>query len=191
MHPIKNLSRVPKLVALSKDLRIKQLDQSDAEALFLLTEQNRSYLKRWLPWFNTCMNLNDTLNFIANANDEADKNSRLVFGIFFKEKISGMISFNTIDVSSGQAEIGYWIGEALQRLGLITCACAKLVDIGFTQLGLKLIAIRCGIENTKSQNVPMRLGFKKSDTILEKENVHGIYIDLLLYTIQRDQWHNR
>ncbi|WP_369127116.1 GNAT family N-acetyltransferase, partial [Candidatus Cardinium sp. cBcalN2] len=60
--------------------------------------------------------------------------------------------------------MGYWIGEAFQGLGIVTSACAKLVAIGFHQLALNVIAIRCAIDNRKSQNIPIRLGFKKSDS---------------------------
>lgn len=167
---------------------IKQLDSSHTEALFSLTEANRSYLKKWLPWVDLCISQSDTLDFITIANEALCNNSRLVFGIFFKEKIAGMISFNTIDLSNGTAEIGYWIGEAFQGLGLVTLACAKLVDIGFKQLGLQDIAIKCATHNTKSQNIPMRLGFKKGEHVLKNENVHGMYMDLIEYTIQRDQY---
>lgn len=191
MNGINNLSKVSKSVALNSDSIIKQLDKSHVEALFALTDQNRSYLKRWLPWVDSCISQSDTLNFITSANDALLKNSRLTFGILYKGKISGTISFNTIDLSDGKAEIGYWIGEAFQGLGLVTHACSKLVDIGFKLLDLESISIVCAIKNTKSQNIPIRLGFKKTDTVLKRENAYGMHIDHMVYTIRRDQWHNR
>ncbi|WP_250238004.1 GNAT family N-acetyltransferase [Cardinium endosymbiont of Oedothorax gibbosus] len=174
MNGIKNLSKVPKSVALNRDLMMKQLNKSHTEVLFALTDQNRSYLNRWLPWVDSCISQSDTLNFITSANHGLLKNSGLTFGIFYKGKISGMISFNTIDLSDGKGEIGYLIGEAFQGLGLVTRACSKLIDIGFNQLDLKGHFIRCAIKNTKSQSIPIRLGFKKTEHVPKKEKSYQV-----------------
>lgn len=187
MHAINNLSKVPKLVVLTKDLMIKQLDGSHTEALCTLIDQNRSYLTKWLPWLSSCISQSDVLNFITGANDTPYKDSKLPFVVFYKEEIAGIINFNRMDLSSGKAEMGVWIGEAFQGLGLVTCAGSKLIEIGFKQLDLQEISVRCAVNNINSQSIPIRLGFKKTDTV--KENIYGVYMDVIVYTMQRDQWH--
>ncbi len=190
MRSSKGLSKIPKSVVLHAGLILKQLDGSDTEDLFSLTNNNRAYLQKWLPWVDTCISQSDALNFITSTHNALWENSRLTFGIFYKGKIAGVIGFNRVDLSSGQAEIGYWIGEAFQGLGMVTSACTKLLAIGFHQLALNSISIKCAIDNGKSQNIPIRLGFEKSDHVLKEENVQGIYMDIIVYTMQRNQWEN-
>ncbi|TDG95761.1 GNAT family N-acetyltransferase [Cardinium endosymbiont of Culicoides punctatus] len=186
---VKSLSEVPRLVEITSDLSIQQLNESHAAELFSLTDKNRVYLKKWLPWLDTCTQESDTLNFIMRTKDAVVENSGLTFGIFYKRKIAGTISLNQIDWSDRKTDIGYWIGETFQGLGLATLACAKLVDIGFQQCNLKKISISCALENYKSQRIPIRLGFKETENVSKKENLHGTYVDHIVYTIDRDEIH--
>ncbi|WP_162534175.1 GNAT family N-acetyltransferase [Candidatus Cardinium hertigii] len=184
----KTLSAVPKSVKLTPDLVIKQLDESHTKELFSLTDRNRSYLKKWLPWLNSCTRESDTLHFIISTKDALSQHTGLTFGIFYKCSIAGSISFNQINWSDGRADIGYWIGEAFQGSGLVTLACSKLIDIGFKQFDLKKISISCALENTRSKNIPMRLGFKKTEIVPKKENLYGSYVDCIVYTMHKDEW---
>lgn len=52
---------MPKSIELTSDLVIKQLNESHTKELFSLTDSNRSYLKRWLPWLDSCTRESDTL----------------------------------------------------------------------------------------------------------------------------------
>ncbi|MCT4696911.1 GNAT family N-acetyltransferase [Candidatus Cardinium sp. TP] len=70
-------------------------------------------------------------------------------------------------------------------------ACSKLIEIGFKALDLEVIAIRCAVENIQSQKIPTRLGLKKPNVVLKKENMHGTHMDIVVYTIQKDQWLNQ
>ncbi|MDD9139490.1 MAG: GNAT family N-acetyltransferase [Candidatus Cardinium sp.] len=184
----KSLSAVPKSVKLTPDLVIKQLDESHTKELFSLTDRNRSYLKKWLPWLDSCTRESDTLYFIISTKDALSKHTGVTFGIFYKCSIAGSISFNQINWLDGRADIGYWIGEAFQGSGLVTLACSKLIDIGFKLLNLKKMSISCALENTKSRNIPMRLGFKETKIVPKKENLYGRYVDHIIYTIHKDAY---
>ncbi|MCT4696910.1 MAG: hypothetical protein V3581_00045 [Candidatus Cardinium sp.] len=86
---------------------IKQLDKSHEAALFSLIDENRSYLKKWLPWWvDGCTRQSDALHFITSAKDTLEKGTKFMFGIFYKEEMSGIINFNKIDASHDQLVIG-------------------------------------------------------------------------------------
>lgn len=45
---------------IEKDLRIALTVPPSAEQLFALTDQNREYLKVWLPWLDSVQEVDDT-----------------------------------------------------------------------------------------------------------------------------------
>lgn len=49
------------------DLELRLLEERHAEELFALTDQNRAYLREWLPWLDNNRSLSDTKEFIKNA----------------------------------------------------------------------------------------------------------------------------
>ncbi|KAI1726085.1 acetyltransferase (GNAT) domain-containing protein [Ditylenchus destructor] len=177
------LNDIPSQREISNELLLRTFDDSDTHVLFSLTDKNRAYLRKWLPWLDNCTKEEDTLQYI-NTNKEARlQNKSLVFGIFYKGMIAGVVGFNTVDLTAQNAEIGYWIGEEFQGFGLITKCCAELIKIGFNELGLQEIRICCAAENTKSRAVPIRLGFTEDSILPENENLYGTFVDRVVYKL--------
>ena len=51
---------------IDESLQLKQLDLSQAERLFELTEQDRDYLSQWLPWPEHTKSIEDSREFIES-----------------------------------------------------------------------------------------------------------------------------
>lgn len=154
-----------------------------ADELFSLTDKNRDFLKNWLPWLNSTKTKEDTEKFITLQLEKFSKAEAMHQCIFYKEKLVGVLGFNSIE--DGIGVIGYWLDIEYNGLGIMTKCIKDLISIGFEYFNLEKIEIRCAIHNTKSQAIPKRLGFKEEKYLIDAEKLNGIYYNQIIYSITK------
>ena len=172
------------------DSELELLNESHADELFTLIEENRQYLKQWLPWLDNNRYLQNTIDFIRITKIQYDRNETVQFALIFKGIIAGIVGFHRIDWMNRSTSIGYWIGEQYQGCGLVTKSCKKVLDHSFGRMGLNRIEIRCATENTKSRAIPERLGFKEEGLIRDAEWLYDHYVDHIVYGMLEPDWAN-
>jgi ribosomal-protein-serine acetyltransferase len=173
---------------LSDDLELQLLEDRHSEDLFDLVDQNRPLLRQWLPWVDTNVTVGDTRNFIKNALDHFANDAGLVAGIWYQNRIIGVIGFNSIDWQNRIAHIGYWLDAAHQGNGFVTRACRALIDYAFDELELNRIEIHCAVGNSKSRAVPERLGFSQEGLVRHAEWLYDRFVDHAIYGILASDW---
>lgn len=162
-----------------------------ADELFALTNKNRAFLSRWLPWLDTVKEPDDTRRFIRTQLARFARSEALHETIFYEKRIAGVLGYNLIDNDNGVGHAGYWLGEEFTGRGIMTLAVRDLIDLGFEYLGLQKVEIRCAVENRKSRAIPERLGFQQEGVIRRGEKVGGKYLDYALYGLLRDERTNQ
>jgi len=162
-----------------------------AEALHQLVNQNRDFLKDWLPWLDDNTKPKDTEEFIKSAASQMAEGRGLTCLIFFQDNLVGTVSYNTIEPSTRTGSIGYWLDKDHNGKGIMTKCVEKLIEIGFRELALKKVEIRCAVGNTKSRSIPERLGLKEEGAIRNAENLYGRYVDHVVYGLLKDEWKPR
>ena len=172
------------------DTQLRLLEGREAPLLFALTEQNRSYLRNWLPWLETHTQLEDTLRFIEGARERYANRESAELGIIHRDHLIGMIGFNLIDWESHRGEMGYWLDESHQGQGIVHSACIGLINFAFFQLGLNRLEIRCATLNARSRRVPERLGFICEGTMRQAEWLYDHYVDHALYALLKEDWND-
>lgn len=182
-----SLVQLPNTQIITEYLSLKQLEQQDATQLFKLTDDNRNYLRQWLPWLDSCTQEIDSLNFITKSNRDIIDNKALIYGIFYNINIVGVISFHQIDWFDKSAKIGYWIGEDFQGQGLVTTACKELISIGFDKLKFRSLFLECNVDNIPSQSVAIRLGFQLDKTVSQAMNLYGRDVDHYLHVLRNSR----
>jgi len=164
------------------------LKERHAEELFVLMNQNRKYLREWLPWLDTNKSLDDTEEFIKGSLEQFANNSGFQSGIWFRGRLAGVIGYHKIDWVNRATSIGYWLGASFQGKGLMTNACRVLVDYAFNEFGLNRVEIRCAVENKKSRAIPERLGFKQEGVIRQAEWLYDRFVDHVVYGMLAGEW---
>src|ERR1700757_4366685 len=124
------------------DTELRLLKERHTEELFALMDQNRKYLREWLPWLDDNKSPADTKEFIKSSLEQFMSNSGFQMGIWFQGKLSGVIGYHKIDWINRTTSIGYWLGASFQGRGLVTKACRALVDYAFSELRLNRMEIR-------------------------------------------------
>jgi ribosomal-protein-serine acetyltransferase len=173
---------------LDDELELRLLEERHAEAVFAVVDQNRQYLREWLPWLDVSVSADDTRSFIKKSLGEFANGEGLVAGIWDNGQVIGAISYNFIDRQNRVAHIGYWLAAGHQGRGVMTRACRAMVDYAFSELGLNRIEIRCATGNTKSCAIPQRLGFKQEGVQREAEWLYDRFVDLVVYGMLASEW---
>ncbi|TFG77281.1 MAG: N-acetyltransferase [Thermodesulfobacteriales bacterium] len=169
---------------------LELISQSRADELFDLIEDNREYLKEWLPWLDNNRYFQNTIDFIKISQIQYERNETVQFALMYKGKVAGVVGYHRIDWLNRSTSIGYWLGEQYQGKGLIAKSCSKVLDYSFGRMGLNRIEIRCATENLKSRAIPKRLGFKEEGLIREAEWLYDHFVDHVVYGMLESEWLN-
>ena len=172
------------------NLIMRSLTKSDAQKVFTTVDNNRTYLREWLPWVDATGSPTVTENVIAEWAAEYENKTDVVLGIFEQGEYIGNIGLHRIKSADNSGMIGYWLTASHQGRGIITDCVRALVSFGFHTLELNRIYIYCASANKKSRAIPERLGFVQEGVLQDGEYVNGTYYDRIVYSMVRRNWDN-
>jgi ribosomal-protein-serine acetyltransferase len=176
----------PVLKSEAIELRTSRVD--DAPALYALTKRNETFFRQWLPWLDSTRTEDDTKKHIERFLKAFEEGTGALFTIYFEGAIVGLISFNSISKTNKNASIGYWLDQASQGKGIVTKACALLIEYGFHEIQLHRIELRCAVHNEKSCAIPKRLGFVHEGVLRDAEWLYDHFVDLNLFSLLSTDW---
>jgi ribosomal-protein-serine acetyltransferase len=177
--------------SIGNDTELALLEARHAEEVFRLIDRDRAHLRQWLPWVDSTSAVDDTQEFIRRSLEQYAKGEGVVAGIWQQGRLAGVVSFIGINPGCRSAMIGYWLGTEYEGKGIMTRACKALIDYGFSELSLNRIVIRAATENSRSQAVPQRLGFTREGVERQAEWLNDHFLDMIVYSMLRSEWHNR
>ena len=169
-------------LCVDEQITLRTFTLEDADELFELADNNRTYLSAWLRWVDRVHSTDDAISFIQTALSGRAAGTRLGFGIRYNNVLVGSIEFVYIDKSNRQAAIGYWVSRNFQGRGIITRACRFLTTYAFTNLHLHRVEIRCATDNTKSRAIPERLGFIQEGVLRDAQWLRDHFVDIASYS---------
>jgi ribosomal-protein-serine acetyltransferase len=181
---------------LAQRYELRLLQRDDAAQMFALTDANRDYLRKWLPWLDTIEGVNDTQNFIEHTRQQAIDRAGFVVAIWElggaerieKDRILGVIGLNKIEWQNRIGYIGYWLAESDRGHGIMTGACRILIEYAFLRLNLNRLVIACASENQRSRSIPMRLGFSHEGVARDAEWLYDRFVDHEIYALLLREW---
>ena len=180
--------RYPSALRVDENIELRLVGERDASRIFELTDRNRQYLRKWLPWVDGTQTAADTMAFIERAMEQVRQGQGFHACIEYRGDLAGVIGHVYLDPVNRRTEIGYWLGEEFQGRGIMTRACRRLVDQAFESLGLNRVVIRVAVENRKSRAIPERLGFVQEGVLREVVWQNDAFADLVMYAILRREW---
>ena len=126
--------------------------------------------------------------YIQYCMDLYDQRQEISFVILYGQTIVGRIGLHHINQQNKSAAIGYWLNRDMEGEGIISRSCRQIIDLAFNELGLNRIEIKAAVENTKSQAIPQRLGFQREGILRKSELVNGIFLDLVVFSMLKEEW---
>ncbi|MCB9033338.1 MAG: GNAT family N-acetyltransferase [Chitinophagales bacterium] len=170
-------------IHINDNLVLKSVQLQDASAVFNLIENSRVTLSEWLPWVKHTNTIDDVQNYFLSCINRLENNNGFDLCIHYNNSIVGLIGLHKIDHQNKLTSIGYWLDNEYHGKGIMTKAVDALCNYCFNELQLNRIEIACATENTKSQNIPKRLGFTLEGTLRQRELLNGKFIDHYLFAL--------
>lgn len=182
------VTRHPARIRVDEEIELRTVREQDAPALFALTDQNREYLRRWLPWVDDTRSAGDTLAFIKSSQEQLRRNDGFQVSVWHRGQLAGVLGFHYWDWTNRKTEIGYWLAAPFQGKGIMTRACRTLVDYAFGKLEFNRVEIRAAAGNDRSQALPERLGFRQEGVLRGAERTAAGPTDQVVYGLLRSDW---
>ena len=175
-------------IIVDENISLEFLEIIHAESLYNLVNDNRTYLREWLPWVDQMQSVANFEQYITNCKKQAADQADFGYSIIIDKNIVGRIGMHHINQQNKIGEIGYWLAGSLQGRGIISKCCKALIHHSFTALALNRIEIKCAVGNDKSKAVIEKLGFKQEGILRQAEWLNGKFVDLYLYAMLREDW---
>lgn len=134
------------------------------------------------------------LQDIHKFNEEFQAGVGAYFAIALRESpdaLIGCILLKLIDRRDEQGELGYWIDEAESGKGYVTEAGRAVLDYGFNVAGLHRISACHMTRNPASGRVLARLGMQQEGHLRQAAKKWGVFEDLLVWAILREEFHDQ
>jgi ribosomal-protein-serine acetyltransferase len=180
----KNLNKLHIMtIEIDQEIKLTQLEQSDAKDIFETIDSQRDYLGKWLPFVAFTRDISDSEQYVNSVVNAPEERFEYVFAIRKGDRFVGLIGFKDTDKTNKKTEIGYWLSEKYQKQGIVTKSVDRLCDFAFHQLGINRIQIKCAVGNQSSSNIPKRLGFRFEGIERQGELLTGgFFTDLEIYS---------
>ena len=175
-------------IVVSHEILLERLRLSDAETIFSAIDQNRSFLRVWLPFVDYTHEVKDSEAFIRNIVLHRDNSLNEVYTIWFKGDFAGIVGFHNTDRVNEKTELGYWLVPPMTGQGIITTSCRVLIEFAFEKMGMNRITIRCALENKASEKVASLLGFSFEGIEREGERTHDLFLDLKVFSLLKREF---
>lgn len=169
-------------------LTLKLIDDNPitAQAFFDLTDNNRAYLRQWLPWLDLVNSVDDTQNTL-NMRVLSDKAGTTInCFMMINSAIVGIIDVREIKDSQSElgviAMVGYWIAKEHSGKGHTTTALKAMSKL-CKQKGIDTLILRANPDNVGSNKVAINAGFIYQRTDKNASELYGKKIDLNIYQL--------
>lgn len=157
----------------------------DAGELYLLVDEHRQELSRWLPWVPATRAVADSSFYILSLT--GFWKTGLSYGVFENEHLAGTVGFQHGDERNNRVEIGYWLAPPFQRRGLATRALRLILRAAFEHTALHRVAARVQPENTRSIALLKKLGFQREGIERQGLKFPEGYRDHEVYSLLRSE----
>jgi ribosomal-protein-alanine N-acetyltransferase len=163
-------------------LSLRRVDKSDVKEIFALRsdENIMKYIPR--PLAKT---LEDALEHIASIDDKINQEEGINWGITLKNssQLIGIIGHYRIQAEHSRAEVGYILHTDYHNIGYISEALKRVVSYGFDEMNLHSIEAVIHPDNSTSEKVLQKCGFKKEAHFIENQFYNGRFLDTVIYSL--------
>ena len=160
--------------------------EGDARELFVTVDENREYLREWLPWLDDVNSVDDELAMIRRIRD--DKNFNWIYLIRKNGELVGVVSLNWVDWDNRSFGLGYWVSESSSGRGIITKSCRRVIEHCFVDLKLHRSVIEVAADNHPSRAVAERLGLRLEGISKDREWLYDRFTDSVMFAITEPEW---
>lgn len=161
-------------------LVLRQMNEADAEALFLL--RSNPEIMRFIPR-PIAQSVTDSVQLIQTLAEASSRNESITWGICQKndQTVIGTIGYVRMAKEHHRAEVGYLLHTGYQGRGIMHEALTEVVRYGFEEMRLHSIEAIIHPQNSASAHVLERAGFIQEAHFKENQFYGGQFQDSIHY----------
>ena len=164
-------------------LFLRKITMDDAGEIFFLRSNEIV-----LQFINKkpAVTMKDAEDFITRINDDIDAGEAIMWAIALKEnpgKLIGTICYWRLQKKNYRAEIGYVLHPQFWKKGIMKEAMLKVIEYGFTGMGLHSIEARINPANSASAAILKSTGFVQEAYFKEDFFFLGAFFDTAVYSM--------
>lgn len=155
-------------------LLIRPYKESDCFAMSAAIRESKDTVGKWMSWAKPDFSDYDAIIWFEQCNMARATGEAHEFGIFTHNgKFVGGCGLNQISQQNKYCNLGYWVRQSHQRMGVATAATIALRDLAFSSLNLWRVEIVVAIDNTPSIGVAQKVGAHYECIARNRLQVHG------------------
>jgi len=159
------------------------LTSENTAELYQLIIKNRAHLQRWFEWANHITTESDCCDFVQESVKKYRTNKAFDAGLYWDDRLVGMIGFHEINWRHKHVEIGYWISDEEQGKGLVSQSVQALMTYAFLEYKLNRVEILCATDNLRSRALAERLAFEFEGIQRAGYQLSGRFFDVACYSL--------
>lgn len=172
-------------------LVLRPFRRRDVDSLVEAVMASLPDLIRWLPWAHQRYDRADAAAFIRES-IAAWREGR-AFDFCIRQpgdprRHLGNVSVWPISRQGHTGEVGYWVRSDETGRGICTQAAARVLQIGFEELGMHKITLRIAVGNAASDRIAEKLGFTQEGVLRQELRINGVWVDHSLWGLLRDEY---
>ncbi len=176
------------MIQIFDDVVLNPLSEKDISDIFNTLNNEREYMRVWLPFVDYTNKIDDTRSFVTSALQAEDK----LFTICYQGKFVGLIGFKDTDSANKKTEIGYWLSQYAQGKGIMLHSVLKLIEYAFDEMGMNRVQIKVAVNNHRSKQIPEKLGFLLEGVERDGELlVDNVYTDINVYSLLKKEFKDK
>ena len=173
------------MIQVSEEIELYPLSVDDIFKIFNTLNDEREYMREWLPFVDSTREIEDTGNYVNYVLQTADKQ----FTIYYQGKFVGLIGFKDTDPDNRKLEIGYWLSQYAQGKGIMFKSVSELIKHAFIEMNINRIQIKVAVDNHKSRKIPKKLGFIQEGIERDGELlVDNVFTDIAIYSLLKKEY---
>lgn len=179
------------LATLTTDrLRIRQMQPSDAEAIFTF-KSDPNVTKHYGQ--QPQQTIEETRAWVQRNLTDFERHGSIMWALTLKDEDRAIGECCLWNFDSGYhcAEIGYELHPAYWHKGIMTEALSAILTYGFEILELHRIEANPLAINEASQNLLQKLGFKHEGTLRQRYFYQDRFFDQLYFGLLGEEWMDR
>ena len=143
---------------------IRPVEPQDVNGVFDAVEHSRRELDRWMDWFEPSYSREDAANWVRRGCAEQLDGTGYHFVMCDPAGVLiGVISFESVDATTGSAMLGYWVSTPATGRGVAKSAVAQALAWASAHTNIRRVWAMIAPDNVASCTVAEANGFRLAD----------------------------
>jgi ribosomal-protein-serine acetyltransferase len=176
---------------LAPGAELRPLEPWHAEEFLANLDRCREHIQPWVGPSFVATDLDSARAGLQRYADRRAKEGGGIHGIWLDGVLVGGVLFVSVDAEGGGCEIGCWLEPSAEGRGLVTRACAHLIDWAVRERDIVRVEWQTLAGNEPSKRVAQRLGMTRDGVLRSAVPPRAggdNRSDLEIWAVLRDDW---